>query len=262
MLPLVTADIVPAHQALQMRPEAYAAYLERLPFGKNYLVSRASVTRHPAQPQPVQASEDLAPEAILHLDEYQLAFLQFILAHPDTAQTAVYKGLQVGVLRGNEIRDSLLAQGLMTQIETRLGKMGRRTVFFVPTFKALELLGIDPPPGRGGAVHRYLQGVIQDRAVSQGYTAQIEYDVGNGGAVDVHLEKDGEWIAFEIAVISKPQREIANIKKCLAVGYDSVHVVFIEQRLLERTTALLEQFSTEEAGKIRLVHVSNLSQDF
>jgi hypothetical protein len=220
MLPLETVSIDPAHHVVGLSPTAYAAYLEGLPFGKKYLVSRDSVTMPPAQTQPVQPSEAPAPEATGQLDEHQQAFLEFIIANPDTAQTAVYKGIKVGVLRGNEVRDSLLEQGLIEQVETRLGKMARRTVFFVPTFTALERLGIEPPPGRGGAVHRYIQQLIAARAISQGYTAKVEYDLGNGGSVDVHLEKDGVRIAVEIAAVSKTQREIAHIKHCLAVGYD------------------------------------------
>jgi hypothetical protein len=95
-------------------------------------------------------------------------------------------------------------------------------VFFTPTFKALELLGIDPPPGRGGAVHRYLQHVIEEGATAKGYTAKVEYDLGNGGFVDVDLKKDGVRIAVEIAVVSKPLRELAHIKHSLEVGYDKV----------------------------------------
>jgi hypothetical protein len=262
MLPVQTASIDPAQQVLGMSPTEYAAYLEGLPFGKKYLVARDSVTMHPAQTQPVRSREAPSPEATPQLDEQQQAFLEFVIANPDTAQTAVYKGIKVGVLRGNEIRDSLLEQGLLEQIETRLGKMAWRTVFFVPTFTALEQLGLEPPAGRGGAVHRYIQHLIADRAVSQGYTAKVEYDLGNGGSVDVHLERerDGIRIAVEIAAVSKPQREIAHIKHCLAAGYDKAYVVFVDQKLLERTTAALEGFSDEELGKIRLVHLRNLSQ--
>jgi hypothetical protein len=78
--------------------------------------------------------------------------------------------------------------------------------------------------------------------------------------VDVHLEKDGVRVAVEIAAISKPQREIAHIRNCLAVGYDKVYVVFVDQRLLKRTTESLAGFSDGELGKIRLLHLRNLSQ--
>jgi TraM recognition site of TraD and TraG len=262
MLPLATVSIEPAFTALGMNPQEYTQYLDSLPFGQKYLIERASLTQQPAQTHPAQPRDAVQPEVTPQLGEQQQQFLEFIIANPDTAQTAVYKGIRVGVLRGNEIRDSLLEQGLIEQIETRLGKMGRRTVFFVPTFTALERLGIEPPAGRGGIVHRYLQHLIEEGATAKGYTAKVEHDLGNGGFMDVHLEKDGVRIAVEIAVVSKPQRELAHIKHCLAVGYDKVYVVFLEQRLLERTTAALAGFSDEEVEKIRLVHVSHLSQVF
>jgi hypothetical protein len=181
MLPVQTAVINPAQQVLQMSPEDYAAYLENLPFGQKYLRERATLTRQAAQTQPAHPLDAVQPEVTPQLAEQQQAFLEFIIANPNTAQTAVYKGLRVGVLRGNEIRDRLIEQGLIEQIETRLGKMARRTVFFVPTFTALEQLGIEPPAGRGGVVHRYIQHLIEEGATAKGYTAKVEYDLGNGG---------------------------------------------------------------------------------
>jgi hypothetical protein len=92
-----------------------------------------------------------------------------------------------------------------------------------------------------------------------GFTAKVEHDLGNGGIVDVHLEKGDYRIAVEIAVASKPLREIAHIKNCLAVAYDRVFDVFAEERLLERTTEALAGFSDEERAKVHLLHLSKLS---
>jgi hypothetical protein len=84
--------------------------------------------------------------------------------------------------------------------------------------------------------------------------------LGNGGIVDVHLEKGEYRIAVEIAVASKPQRELAHMKHCLAVGYDKVFDVFAEERLLERTEqALTGGLSDEERAKVQLLHLSKLS---
>jgi hypothetical protein len=227
MLPLETQDIEPAFAALGMTPEQYPAYVESLPFGKKYLLERSSLTMEPIQTQTAQPSKAAPPEATPkevkpQLDEQQQAFLEFLIANPDTPSTAVYKGLHVGVWKGNQISDSLKAQGLIAEIETRLGRAGRRTIFFIPTFKALELLGKEPPPGRGGVVHRHIQHLVQERATAKGYTAQCEKDLGNGGIVDVHLENGQLRIAVEIAVASKPSRELAHIRYCLAAGYDRV----------------------------------------
>jgi hypothetical protein len=67
-------------------------------------------------------------------------------------------------------------------------------------------------------------------AVANGFTAKSEYDIGNGGIVDVHLEKGEIRIAVEIAVASRPSREIAHIKNCLATGYGRVYDVFADEK--------------------------------
>ena len=124
----------------------------------------------------------------------------------------------------------------------------------------MELFGKEPPAGRGGAIHRHIQRLIEEGATANGFIAEVEHDLGNGGIVDVHLEKGEYRIAVEIAVASKPQREVAHIKHCLAVGYDKVFDVFAEERLLERTEqALTGGLSDEERAKVQLLHLSKLS---
>jgi hypothetical protein len=279
MLPLETEDIAPAFEVLGMNPEEYPAYLASLPFGKKYLLERASLTQQQAaQPQPAQPTREAQPtstrvqeeqprakaappqELKPQLDEQQQQFLHYIITNPETALTAVYRGIGVSVWKGNQIRDSLKEEGYIAEIETRLGRAGRRTHYFIPTFTAFDLLGQEPPAGRGGAIHRHIQRLIVDGATANGFTAEVEHDLGNGGIVDVHLEKGEYRIAVEIAVASKPQREIAHIQHCLAVAYDRVFDVFAEGRLLERTTEALARFSDEERAKVQLLHLSKLSE--
>jgi Type IV secretion-system coupling protein DNA-binding domain len=274
MLPLETAAIEPVFTALGMRPDEYLAYAESLPFGKTYLLDRSAVTQlppvqaQPAQPTgtPVQEQEPqtkAAPpqEAKPQLDEQQQAFLEYIIANPETALTAVYRGIGVSVWKGNQIRDELKEKGFIAEIETRLGRRSSRTHYFIPTFQAFDLLGQEPPAGRGGAIHRHIQRLIEEGATANGFTAQCEYNLGNGGIVDVHLEKGEYRIAVEIAVASKPQREVAHIKHCLAVGYNKVFDVFAEDRLLERTQALVTgELPVEEQEKVQLLHLSKLSE--
>jgi hypothetical protein len=187
--------------------------------------------------------------------------LEFILAHPDTAISTLYREFGVSVRRGNDIRDGLIEKGFIAEIESRLGRAGRRTHFLILTFPAFELLGKEPPPGRGGAIHRHIQHLIEEGATANGFTAKCEYDLGNGGIVDVHLEKGEHRIAVEIAVMSKPQRETAHFKNCLAFGYDKVFDVFADQRLLDRTQEAVEkEFSEKEREKIQLLHLSKLSE--
>jgi hypothetical protein len=268
MLPLETEDIEPAFEVLGMSPGEYTEYLARLPFGQKYLLERAALTQLPAPPSQLPQTPSAnsgktppPPEAKPKLEPEQQAFLEFIIANPDTPISTVYKELQVSVRRGNDLRDSLKIQGLIEEIETRLGAAGRRTIFFVPTFTAFEILGKEPPPGRGGSIHRHIQRLIEEGAAANGFTAQCEYDLGNGGIVDVHLEKGDYRVAVEIAVASRPSREIAHIKNAIVAGYDRVFDVFVDQRLLDRTQeALLGGFSAENREKIQLLHLSKLNE--
>ena len=258
MLPLETEDINPAWQALGMRPDEYPAYLDSLPFGKKYLLERSVLTQTQTEQQSPDAPQGNKPLA----DEQQQAFLEYIIANPDTAISSVYKALGVGVWKGNQLRDELKAQGLLEELEVRTGRTGagRPTKVVIPSFTALELLGKEPPVGRGGVIHRHIQHLVEEGAAVKGFTAQCEYDLGNGGIVDVHLENGEVKIAVEIAVMSKPSREVAHIKHCLAVSYDKVFDVFVDQRLLERTQEAMQgQVSDEERGRVQLVPLSKLS---
>jgi hypothetical protein len=250
MLPLETVSIKPAYQVLSMNPEAYAAYLESLPFGKTYLRERAAVTMHHAQERKPQ------------LEEEHQAFVSYVIASPDAPVSSVYKGLGVGVWKGNQLRDELKEQDLIAELEVRTGRTsaGRPTKVVISSFTALELLGKEPPVSRGGVIHRHIQHLVEEGAAAKRFTAQCEYDVGNGGIVDVHLEHGEVKIAVEIATMSKPQREIAHIKHCLEAGYDKVFTVFVDQRLLERMQEAMQgQFSDEERARVQLLPLSKLS---
>jgi hypothetical protein len=50
MIPLETASIEPAWEALNLTPEEYLEYLNDLPFGHKYLLERAALTQLPAPP--------------------------------------------------------------------------------------------------------------------------------------------------------------------------------------------------------------------
>jgi hypothetical protein len=215
---------------------------------------RTAIQPPPGKPPPPPRSEPL------QLDAEEQAFLRFIIDHhPDTPVAAVYKGVGVRVRRGNALRDRLKAQGFIADLEGR-SSAGRKTSVLLPTFHAFEALGVAPPQGRGGAVHRHLQQLVVAGAKDKGYSAHVEKPIGKGGIVDVHLERDGVKIAVEIAVVSTVERELAHIRASLAEGYDQVYGIFADEHLLVRAAQAIEEaFSQEELGKVRLVPVSRLS---
>jgi hypothetical protein len=67
--------------------------------------------------------------------------------------------------------------------------------------------------------------------------------------------------SVEIAIASKPEREIVHIKNCLNCGYNRVFVIFADDTLLQRTVAAVQEaFSQEDTGKVRLFPLRMLSQ--
>ena len=211
------------------------------------------------QPEPRSVRETQSRPT---LDEQQKALLAFLIEHPDVPVHQVYKGVGIKAAQVTKIRDRLKQLGLIQDLDIRTGKTtaGRPMKCVIPTLQAFELLGVEPPAGRGGVLHRHLQQLIAQGATAKGYTARCEKELGTGAIVDVYLEKGGERVAVEIAVMSHPSRELAHIRQCLSAGYDKVFTVFADLQLLERTReALGVVFSDAELSRIQLIPVSKLA---
>jgi hypothetical protein len=214
--------------------------------------------RHPAQHK--RKSDPSLPT----LNEDQLELLTFLIDNPDSPVNVVYKEVGIRAATVTQIRNELLAHGLLVDLEVRTGRSGagRPTKFLLPTVRAFELLGKDPPTGRGGMLHRAIQHAVQAGAIAKGYSTNVEYPLRSGAIVDVHLEKGGgEKIAVEIAVMSHPSREMAHFRQCLSAGYDKVFGLFVDEHLRARTQdAIGKEFSVDDAAKVRLLPLSHLSQ--
>jgi hypothetical protein len=150
-----------------------------------------------AQPEPGTAME--TPSRPVS-DERERQFLSFISEHPDIPVTEIYKALGIGVSTEAKIRERLIQQGLLVELELRNKKTGagRPMKCILPTVAALEFLEKDPPAGRGGVIHRYMQQIVQHGATAKGFTAQREKVLDNGAIVDVHLEKDGQKLRLKL----------------------------------------------------------------
>jgi hypothetical protein len=106
---------------------------------------------------------------------------------PESFSSAV--GAPLTNIQVTKIRESLKQQGLLVELEVRTAgtSAGRPTKFVIPTLRVFELLGIEPPAGRGGVIHRHLQHMITEGATAKGYTTHCEKELGTGAIVDVHL---------------------------------------------------------------------------
>lgn len=89
--------------------------------------------------------------------------------------------------------------------------------------------------GRGGEEHKYLQNLIQRWAKTRGFQSTAEKRILDGlGSVDVALEVGETSVACEISVASSPQRDVENVRKCLAADFDHIVVVSQDSKTLSK----------------------------
>jgi hypothetical protein len=216
----------------------------------------------PEQGQPVLQRRKTHPTHRT-LAEDHVKLLTYLIAQPDAPVTEVNQKSGIRAAKLAVIREELTAQGYLQELAVSSGSAtgGRPLKFLIPTLKAWEQLGSDPPKGRGGAIHRHVQRMVVNGALAKGYSAMVEHAVGTG-IVDVHLQKGaGVQIAVEIAIASKPAREVAHFQHCLAAGYDQIYGLILDDQLREQTATLIrETFAPQDAGKIRLLPLQLLSQ--
>jgi hypothetical protein len=208
-----------------------------------------------------RTSEGLAlkgpSEAALEPDE--MAFLQRIAAHSEETVTAICNALGFSGSGGSRVRRRLKQHGFVSEVDTRLGRRGRRATFAVPTAKGYQALGERPPKGRGGPLHKHFTEVVARWAEVKGYSVAREHRLDSGW-VDLHLERDGQATAVELSVTSTAERELANLHKCLMAGYGRIVILFLDESArqscqdLATTTVALPEHTTVEVGSLNDFH--------
>ena len=69
-------------------------------------------------------------------------------------------------------------------------------------------------------------------------------------------------MGVEIAIHSKSQKELHNIRKCLEADYDRVLAMFLDSDLLQRTRDLFTKDATEEERqKVSFLEVGRLTEE-
>lgn len=207
----------------------------------------------------VAAEDNISDRELLSAEE--LEFIEGIQRYPDYSTTAIYKALGLSNYSGNKIKHSLLERGLLCEVRTKLGRRKRIAKFLIPSQAVCQKLGLPPYHGRGGLIHQYLQSVVRQQAEANGYTAQVEHQIpGCDDSIDVLVERDSVTTAIEIAVSSTDERELGNINKCLAAGYDNVLALFVDASLLADTKDLVSStLSERELCKVRFGLVNDIN---
>jgi hypothetical protein len=174
----------------------------------------------------------------------------------------VYMQAVGGVAKGDKLKNSLLDKALIAEIETSLGKAKRKSKILVPTPKGYQALGLPIPAGKGGPHHTHLQEMIARHARTKGYEAVIEEQALNGKLADVGLTKDGEKIAVEVSITTRPEQVLNNIELDLAGGYSRVIVICADLDSLKKTkNAILGGFNQEKYQKILFMLPSEFEKE-
>lgn len=115
---------------------------------------------------------------------------------------------------------------------------------------------------KGGYLHQFCVYRIKERALRQGFTADVEFMLSNCKAVDVVLRKDEEVLFVEVAMSDPMEKEISNIAKDLASELTPNQVIVaVKDTRMKKTLESLIAGSEElqgHRGKIRVVYAGDL----
>lgn len=99
----------------------------------------------------------------------------------------------------------------------------------------MEAQRTEATPGRGGALHKYLQQLVKRLGEERGFRATVEALAG-GGQADVLLEREGLCIGCEISVTTNTEHELANLRKCIDAGFGRVLFISPERKTREKVS--------------------------
>ena len=88
---------------------------------------------------------------------------------------------------------------------------------------------------------------IAERLQAEGYALTHEYQIAGNGAVDILAERDGQRLVVEIETGRSDVP--ANVRKCLAAGFDQVIIAATNQ---EAHARIARWIAAEAAGEERL----------
>ena len=88
--------------------------------------------------------------------------------------------------------------------------------------------------GIGGNQHNIIRERIESVARELGFYAAREKQTGDGGKIDLAVEKSGRTIGCEISFMTTVDHEVGNVAKCIKAGCHHVAVICTDQTRLER----------------------------
>jgi len=179
------------------------------------------------------------------------AFLEDVLAFPDDGVKLRYVRLGMSVRRGQAVRDRLVELGYLEMEAVKVGRS--RKVLLRVRRQAQEMLGIADEPAtqrRESLAHEFWKRYYAERFGNEGYTVAIEAP-RRGGQVDVLATKGAKRVAIEVE--TGKSDVIANVRNCLASGFDQVIVVATNEAALTKVERELAKAGLLVAGRVKIM---------
>ena len=188
-------------------------------------------------------------DSLLSKEEYCL--FQDVLDHPGNGGVnARYRRLKVSTRRGQQLKESLLRQGVVEShdVATPRGKVtllqlteqGRRLA---------KRLGVSSlPPRNVGPVHEFWRRHTVATLEKQGYTVQREVRIPGNGCVDLCATRGDERLAVEIETGASDIK--GNLQKALEDGFTGVIVVAVTADAIQKVEDLLRRLSATHRKKV------------
>lgn len=245
---------IPARCALMRHPNVAKPFLVRIPdLNLEHIMTEEQLNEIMApilaslkwKPRPNEPLYDAAPNnksrspnkkepPLLVLDESD--YLIDIAKTPWEPATERDKRLKLSGYKGDALRSKLTQRGMVEANKIATGKRGGQVSLLEVMQEGWAYLrsiksGIEPPPGKGGFLHKYYQHKVQEMLVSAvALDVRIE-DASTGKSVDVSAEINGQRVAYEI-LVTGIEKEKSNIVKDVS-GYDRVVMLVSDDRQLE-----------------------------
>jgi hypothetical protein len=115
---------------------------------------------------------------------------------------------------------------------------------------------------KGGYLHQFCVYRIKERALRQGFTADVEFMLSNGKAVDLVLRREGEILFIEAATSEPMEKEVRNLVNNVTIELTPNQlIVAVKDTKMKRSLESLIAGSEElkmHLTKIRVVYAGDL----
>jgi len=171
------------------------------------------------------------------------------------------KRLGLSGYKGDSLRGKLTQRAMVVAHKIFTGRRGGQITILETTPEAWKYLrsikaGVEPPPGKGGFLHKYYQHQLKIYLdLNHGCEAVIE-DMSSGKAVDVSAEIDSERIAYEI-LVNGVAKEQDNILKD-AESYGRIVMLVQDEKQLNELSEWVEaQPDQDIRNKVQITKIND-----